>query len=248
MKKKLYISLPISGRKLEDVKRRAKALKELAVSEWDEVLTPFDICKDSTLPYSELMGRDITGLLECDAILLDFDWNESRGCRAELAIAQIYNKRIYKIKNEMTVEDADSRLFNIELTKRQLEFLSDACECQSRNICGQLDIGLRDAVEAGIHRTYSTADFDTRHEIRETVNMKLHEIKSLVWDLGPGSNKGVHYDDKSDTLFDIHQVISHYLWQIRPEPKSSCCNSAFPVHQWGKEPLIIIKMLLENGS
>ena len=243
MRKKLYISLPISGRDLEDVKRRANTLKDSVESEEYIPVTPFDICPDSTLPYSELMGRDIAGLLECDAILFDYDWNESRGCRAEMAIAQIYNKRIYKIKDERMVEDADKRLFSIELNKHQLEAISNACECHSRNICGQLDVGLEDVIEAGIARSYTTATFDKRHQIRETARMKLYEVKSLVWDLGPGSNKGIHYDDKSDILFDIHQVIRHFLWQLRPEPKPTCCNCASSAHQWGSDPLITVKIL-----
>jgi hypothetical protein len=248
LKKKLYISLPISGRNLEDVKRRANTLKNDFVSEEYEAVTPFDICPDSTLPYSELMGRDIAGLLECDAVLFDYDWQESKGCRAEHSIAQIYGKSIYTIKDERIVSDADNRLYSMELTKRQLDLLSTACDCQSRNICGQLDAGLGDIIEAGIQRTYTTADFDTRHNIRETVEMKLYEIKSLVWDLGPGTNMGIHYDDKSDVLFDIHQVIRHFLWKIRPEPKTSCCLSASPAHQWGSEPLVIIKTLPNNGK
>lgn len=243
MKKKLYISLPISGRDLDGVKRRANTIKDLVESDEYVPITPFDICPDNTLPYSELMGRDIAGLLECDAILFDYDWNESRGCRAEMAIAQIYNKRIFKIKDERIIEDADKRLYSIKLTKHQLEVISDACECHSRNICGQLDAGLDEVIEKGIERAYTSATFDKRHEIRETARMKLYEIKSLVWDLGPGTNMGIHYDEKSDILFDIHQVIRHFLWKLRPEPKSSCCNCASPAHQWGKEPLITVKML-----
>lgn len=95
MKKKLYISLPISGRPLEDVKYRAEWLKvnSLFTKVYDAI-TPFDVCPDSTLPYNELMGRDIAALLDCDAILLDWDWKTSKGCRAEKAIAEIYGKPI----------------------------------------------------------------------------------------------------------------------------------------------------------
>lgn len=246
MKKKIYISLPISGRNLDDVKKRASYLKESIISDEYEGITPFDICPDSTLPYSELMGRDIAGLLECDAVLFDFDWNESRGCRAEMSIAKIYNKAIYKIKDERMIEDIDKRLFTMVLNKRQLEVLSNACDCHSRNICGQLDIGLEDLIEAGIKRAYTTADFNKRHDICEQAKMKLYEVKSLVWDLGPGTNMGIHYDESSDILYDIHQVIRNFLWKIRPEPKTTCCNSAMPVHQWGNEQLVTIKTLSGN--
>ncbi len=145
------------------------------------------------------------------------------------------------------MEDADKRLYNMELTKRQLELLSEACDCHSRNICGQLDVGLGDVIELAIHRL-PKYDFDVKHDIREAAKKKLYEIKSLVWNLGPGSNMGIHYDDNSDILFDIHQVIRHFLWKLRPEPKESCCLSASPARQWGSEPLVNIKTLPENGT
>lgn len=81
------------------------------------------------------------------------------------------------------------------------------------------DVGLEEVIEKAITRTYSTADFDKRHEISEKVKTLLREVKSLAWNLGPGSNKGVKYDDGADILFDIHQVIRHHLWKIKPEPK-----------------------------
>jgi len=243
LKKKLYISLPISGRNLDDVKRRAEYLKNSIISEEYEGVTPFDICPDSTLPYSELMGRDITGLMECDAVLFDFDWNESKGCRIEMAVAQNCNIRIYKLADDRMVEDADQRLFTMQLNKRQLEVLSEACDCHSRNICGQLDVGLELVIEKAIARTYSTADFERRHDIRETARMRLYEIKSLVWDLGPGTSHGVKYDDAADILYDIHQVIRHHLWKLKPQPKCDYTNDAFPATLFGSQPAVSIKTL-----
>lgn len=246
MKKKLYISLPISGRDLEAVKRRADYLKEAIVSDDYKGVTPFDICQDSTLPYSELMGRDIAGLMECDGVLFDFDWQESKGCRIEMAVARNCNIPIYKLADERVVEDADERLFTLTLNKRQLELLSKASDCHSRNICGQLDVGLEEVIENAIARTYDTADFDTRHGISEKVKMLLCEVKSLVWDLGPGTNKGVKYDDGADILFDIHQVIRHHLWKIKPEPKYHYTNDAADATIFGSQPAITIKTLSRN--
>ena len=246
MKKKLYISLPISGRNLDDVKRRAEYLKNSIISEEYEGVTPFDICPDSTLPYSELMGRDISGLMECDAVLFDYDWNESKGCRIEMAVAQICNIQIHKLADDRMVEDADQRLFTMRLNKRQLKLLSDACDCHSRNICGQIDVGLEEIIEVALARTYTTANFDTRHDIREKVRMLLCEIKSLVWDLGPRTTYGVGYDDNSDILFDIHQVIRHHLWKIQPEPKYHCVNSASPALLFGSQPAVVVNTLAKN--
>lgn len=246
MKKKLYISLPISGRDLEVVKQRANYIKESVIADDYEGVTPFDICPDSTLPYSELMGRDIAGLMECDAVLFDFDWRESKGCRIEMAVARNCNIPVYKLADERVVEDADTRLFTITLNKRQLELLSEASDCHSRNTCGQLDAGLEEVIEKAIARTYSTADFNKRHEISEKVKSLLYEVKSLVWDLSPGTNKGVKYDDGADILFDIHQVIRHHLWKIKPEPKHHYTNDAAEATIFGSQPAITIKTLARN--
>lgn len=250
MKKKLYISLPISGRNLDDVIKRANHIKESVVSEEYEAVTPFDICPDSTLPYSELMGRDIAGLLECDAILFDKDWNTSKGCRTEMAVAQIYGLRIYHISNDQFEDDADNRLHRMELTKRQLQFLSEACDNYSRCICGQLDVALEESIWKGLELTYSTATFNTKHEIQEKVRQLLYEIKSLVWDLGPGTNQGVKYDDKADVLYDMHQVIRHYLWRLQPEPKSHIGNCAARAMKFGSQPLVNVEPVtnVENNE
>ena len=236
----MYLSLPISGRDINTVKNRVKHLKEIFISDEYELVSPFDICPNSSLPYNELMGRDIAGLMECDAALFDFDWQESKGCRTEMAVAEIYGKRIYRIADERVYEDDSKQRFILELNRRQLEILSDACDNHSRNICGQLDVGLSDILEAGIAREYKTADFEHRHQIRERAMELLREVKVLVWNMGAGASYGVNYDAKADILFDIHQVIRHQLWKMRPEPRpqmSVCSTQGFP---FGDEPFVTV--------
>ena len=236
----MYLSLPISGRDINTVKNRVKHLKEIFISDEYELVSPFDICPDSSLPYNELMGRDIAGLMECDAALFDFDWQESKGCRTEMAVAEIYGKRIYRIADDRVCEDDSKQRFILELNRRQLEILSDACDNHSRNICGQLDVGLSDILEAGIAREYKTADFEHRHQIRERAMELLREVKVLVWNMGAGASHGVNYDAKADILFDIHQVIRHQLWKMRPEPRpqmSVCSTQGFP---FGDEPFVTV--------
>lgn len=94
-KKKLYISLPISGYQLDAVQREADAYKKLWQDEGYEVVTPFDLSPDSDKPYSYHMGKDIEGLLECDVVYFAPGWVESKGCNLEYAAAKIYEKTIY---------------------------------------------------------------------------------------------------------------------------------------------------------
>lgn len=87
---KIYVSIPISGRPLDDAKAHANSIAGQLASHGHEVVTPFDVCPDSSKPYACCMGRDIEALLGCDAIVIGDGWGNSRGCRLERAAAQIY--------------------------------------------------------------------------------------------------------------------------------------------------------------
>lgn len=103
-KKKMYLSLPITGRKIEKVKEYAKRLKAKWVEKGFEVVTPFEVVPVDNMPYEYCMGKDITALMLCDGIILCHDWFSSKGCRAECSVAQIYGKTI-KIDNTKYEED-----------------------------------------------------------------------------------------------------------------------------------------------
>ena len=93
-KKKLYLSLLISGRKLKEAKEYARVMKEHLVFQGYEVVTPFEINPNPDEPYSRLMGRCIEALLECDVVHLCIGWQRSKGCMAEFEVARVYQKEI----------------------------------------------------------------------------------------------------------------------------------------------------------
>lgn len=93
-KKMMYLSLPITGRKIEKVKEYAKRIKEKWVEKGFDVVTPFEIVPEDGKPYNYYMGKDIEKLLECEGIILCHDWFSSKGCRAECSVAQVYDKII----------------------------------------------------------------------------------------------------------------------------------------------------------
>ena len=68
-RKRIYISIPISGHDLEEVKEKVRKAK-IWVSHRYDAITPFDVCPEPDKPYSYYMGKDIEALLECDAIYL----------------------------------------------------------------------------------------------------------------------------------------------------------------------------------
>lgn len=97
-KKRMYLSFPITGRDLNQVKEYAESVKRAWVAKGYDVVTPFEVVPDDGMPYEYCMGKDIEELMKCDGIILCHDWFGSKGCRAECSVAQIYGKQI-KIDN-----------------------------------------------------------------------------------------------------------------------------------------------------
>lgn len=100
MKKKIYISLPITGYMLQERIARANYLKSLIIALGHEPIAPFDLEGDMPTEFSSwsdeekyayYMGIDIRALLLCDGAYFDNDWKKSKGCRCENATAKIYN-------------------------------------------------------------------------------------------------------------------------------------------------------------
>ncbi|MBR5147741.1 MAG: DUF4406 domain-containing protein [Bacteroidaceae bacterium] len=98
---KTYISLPISGRSIEEAKAEADSAKKVFMQTFpqSEVITPFEIHPElPDMPpheqYAYCMGRDIEVLLTCDQIVMCPGWRNSKGCQAEHAIAEVYGLTI----------------------------------------------------------------------------------------------------------------------------------------------------------
>lgn len=85
--KKCYISLPITGRKIEDVKRNIENIKIRLIHNGYSPISPFDREVDFNATHEQHMREDFKLLLDCDAILMACNWERSVGCRAELNVA-----------------------------------------------------------------------------------------------------------------------------------------------------------------
>lgn len=93
--KKVYISLPISGHSLDDVRSRIEEASELLKAKGYIPVSPLEVQSNLNAPYSELMGNDIKALLECDAIMLLDGWENSKGCQLEKYAAKLYRKPVF---------------------------------------------------------------------------------------------------------------------------------------------------------
>ena len=118
IKKKIYISLPITSRKEQTIRERVEAAFErcellkrrIAVVDafkgW-EIVTPFDVAPvGTTKTEAEIMGGCIQAVLESDAILLDRDYTISKGARLEAEAAALYGKQVYIVSaNSFNIRD-----------------------------------------------------------------------------------------------------------------------------------------------
>ena len=118
IKKKIYISLPITSRKEQTIRERVEAAfkrcellkRRIAVVDafkgW-EIVTPFDVAPiGTTKTEAEIMGGCVQAVLESDAILLDRDYTESKGARLEAEAAALYGKQVYIVSaNSFNIRD-----------------------------------------------------------------------------------------------------------------------------------------------
>ena len=87
MKKKIYISGPISGHDLEE-RRKAFALAQKRCEEAGyDVFNPMSNGLPANSSTAEHMKRDLETLLQCDSIYMMNGWNHSAGCHTEFVVA-----------------------------------------------------------------------------------------------------------------------------------------------------------------
>lgn len=139
--------------------------------------------------------------------------------------------------------------FQIELNERQLRLLSWVCDTFPRLMEGQ-SFAYQDMLESAWERrckkeTGKMMDDEWDggwHKMREDAEVFVNQIKARFWGLRPCENWGIHYDDVSDIIWDIHQVARHTLWLSDENPdKPNYTVDASPAHQFGDEPLVTVK-------
>lgn len=90
--KKIYLSIPITGRDIKTVKAQAKAMVSAIHGKFMcQVINPLDVSeKYPNLTWEEYMAIDLMLLSECDGVCLCEGWKASKGCRLEEAFARTY--------------------------------------------------------------------------------------------------------------------------------------------------------------
>ena len=94
-KRKVYISLPISGYDIEE--RRDTAMKmEIRLRGCGfDVFNPLGDGWVYGLTTQQYMKRDLKALLDCDVIMFMHNFNKSAGCHTELCVAMACGMEIW---------------------------------------------------------------------------------------------------------------------------------------------------------
>ena len=92
---KVYISLPITGHPIDEVRKKADLAKQQLSDMGHEPVSPLDVSPNPDAPYHEHIGRDIAALLQCEAVIFLDGYISSKGCQLEMEAAEIYAKKLY---------------------------------------------------------------------------------------------------------------------------------------------------------
>lgn len=97
MKRLVYLSTPITGKDINEVKKRVENEKERfkSLNQFGDAIyiSPFDVCSvpDDVLPYEYYLSRCIEIMMKCDVVVFDKQWHKSKGCRVEKHICETYD-------------------------------------------------------------------------------------------------------------------------------------------------------------
>lgn len=97
---KIYISIPISGHNVDEVREHADLVKAMLSRAGHTVVNPFDIYAGKTPSYADYLCCDLRALADCDAIFLCKGWQYSRGCRIERTFAEEFGKQVMYEKEQ----------------------------------------------------------------------------------------------------------------------------------------------------
>lgn len=121
---KVMISLPMNGRKNDEIKERIKELKEKFAKLHIDVIDSFltDEIENSYHPGVYYLGRTLTQFMHnVDAVYFDDGWEKTRGCRIERNICNEYDIKIldesFFIQPSITTVGLPKDSYGIQLCK-----------------------------------------------------------------------------------------------------------------------------------
>lgn len=95
---KIFISQPMTGKTPAQIKTERKDIEfyirySLYTTEEIDIIDSYE---ESDRPAIELLGEAISKMADADVVVFSKNWKESKGCRVENLVAELYNiQRIY---------------------------------------------------------------------------------------------------------------------------------------------------------
>lgn len=104
-KKKVYLSGPISGFLLEGRICTFRHVAEMVEKWGHNAVNPFENGLPHDAEYQDHMRADLKMLLECDAILMLPDWQQSAGAQLELRVAISCGLELREVKVDWDTDE-----------------------------------------------------------------------------------------------------------------------------------------------
>lgn len=84
---KIYISLPISGNPIEEVRKQAEEARQFILDLGHTPVSPLEIYAGTNPTYADHLCYDLRAMIDCDAIVMTPGWRFSVGCNIEHNVA-----------------------------------------------------------------------------------------------------------------------------------------------------------------
>lgn len=99
-----YLAGPMSGKEGYNSEAFIEAANELRQRNY-QIVSPWEIAQTlpgtpGDLPYETYVKADIIAMLRCDAVVTLRDWQESRGARMEVALADWLGMHVFHLNSE----------------------------------------------------------------------------------------------------------------------------------------------------
>lgn len=86
-KRKIYISLPISGHDESVQRKKASEIAKIIEASGATPVVPFDVDCGKNPTYEDYICNDLRAMLDCDGIFFCRGWEQSCGCGIEHDVA-----------------------------------------------------------------------------------------------------------------------------------------------------------------
>lgn len=119
MTKKIFVSLPMRDRSIDDIRKEMYYLLNIADESMDDDVELIDTIWDDNPNDPDILdfgvhclGKSITELAGADYAIFHPDWRNARGCIIEHMVCALYNVPYFDISMDYHFDDSDDTIDN----------------------------------------------------------------------------------------------------------------------------------------